>query len=167
MLVRSATAADIPAMIHLEQQCATAAHWTEHQYRQAFQSGGVERLVLIAEASEPEDLSSGERTDVVGFLVARHLTPEWELENILVAAAARRNRLGTRLLEALLAAALQANGSAVFLEVRQSNTAARSLYERAGFELTGRRSAYYKDPVEDAVLYRRALAPHPAIVSGG
>jgi ribosomal-protein-alanine N-acetyltransferase len=44
----------------------------------------------------------------------------------------------------------------VFLEVRESNSAARTLYEKAGFEATGLRKSYYANPVEDAVLYRRS-----------
>jgi [ribosomal protein S18]-alanine N-acetyltransferase len=156
-LIRSATPADIPAMTGLEQQCSTAAHWTAEQYRKAFQPDEVQRLVLVAESSEPHASRAGAGTELVGFLVARHLAPEWELENIVVTPTARRNRLGTRLLEALFATARQANGSAVFLEVRESNAAARSLYEGAGFEQTGRRKAYYTDPAEDAVLYRSIL----------
>jgi ribosomal-protein-alanine N-acetyltransferase len=45
----------------------------------------------------------------------------------------------------------------VFLEVRESNAAARTLYENAGFEQTGRRRSYYTSPLEDAILYRRTL----------
>jgi ribosomal-protein-alanine N-acetyltransferase len=46
----------------------------------------------------------------------------------------------------------------VFLEVRESNAAARCFYEKAGFVQTGRRKSYYTDPAEDAVLYRYDLA---------
>jgi ribosomal-protein-alanine N-acetyltransferase len=45
------------------------------------------------------------------------------------------------------------------LEVRQSNDAARLLYERFGFVVAGVRRAYYTKPVEDAlVLWREGLA---------
>ena len=90
--------------------------------------------------------------------MAQHLAPEWELENIVVAPAARRKGLGKRLLEALLAAARETNSRSVFLEVRASNAAARSLYEKAGFEPTGRRKSYYTNSAEDAVLYRLTLS---------
>ena len=46
-----------------------------------------------------------------------------------------------------------AGGTALLLEVRVSNAAARALYERYGFRETGRRTAYYRDPEESAVLY--------------
>jgi ribosomal-protein-alanine N-acetyltransferase len=95
---------------------------------------------------------------VQGFVVARHVAPEWELENIVVAPAVRRRGLGQRLLDALLAAARETNSSSVFLEVRESNAAARCFYEKAGFVQTGRRKSYYTDPAEDAVLYRYDLA---------
>jgi hypothetical protein len=62
--IRSATVADIPSIIKLELQSATAGHWTEKQYRQAFQRGEPTRLVLVAEDSE---------TSPAGFLVAQHL----------------------------------------------------------------------------------------------
>ncbi len=159
-MIRFATAADVPSMLDLERSSATAARWTEEQYRELFVSGGAERLVLVAEppaqrASEGASNSTG----IIGFLVALHLAPDWELENIVVSASARRQGLGKQLLHALLATARETNSKSVFLEVRESNIAARSLYEKAGFEPTGRRKSYYANPFEDAVLYRRTLDP--------
>ncbi len=148
-------------MMNLERQSATAGHWTEEQYRHAFQREGVGRLVLVAEGPLP--IASGLKTspdassDPLGFLVARHLAPDWELENIVVAATARRIGLGKRLLDAIFAVARETNSHSVFLEVRESNMAARALYEKTGFEPTARRKAYYTDPVEDAILYCKTL----------
>ena len=48
-------------------------------------------------------------------------------------------------------------GAALRLEVRESNAAARALYTKHGFRETGRRRGYYRDPIEDAVLYARPL----------
>lgn len=164
--IRPGTVADIPHILDLERQSATAGHWTERQYRQAFQTEGPARLLLVAaeasaaEASSPRasGLISAEGSRILGFLVAHHLAPEWELENIVVAPAARHRGIGKRLLEALLDAARDTDSSAVFLEVRESNKAARILYEGSGFEPTGRRPSYYASPSEDAILYRRSLA---------
>ena len=44
-----------------------------------------------------------------------------------------------------------------FLEVRESNRAARALYASRGFTEIGRRQAYYRRPVEDALVLRRVL----------
>ncbi len=47
----------------------------------------------------------------------------------------------------------------IFLEVRESNTRAISLYEKNGFALYRRRKGYYLSPVEDALCYRKELVP--------
>jgi [ribosomal protein S18]-alanine N-acetyltransferase len=154
--IRSATLADVTSLIRLERQSATAGHWTEDQYRQALKSGSTKRLFLVIESS-PTTPPSDAPTSILGFLVAQNIAPEWELENIIVATTARRKGLGKRLLQHLLAVAREANGDSVFLEVRESNTAARALYEKAGFVQTGRRKSYYTSPPEDAILYRRSL----------
>lgn len=161
MHIRLATVADIPHIKRLERQSATAAHWTDGQYRQLFQSESSPRLLLVAQAAPPRStgLKSGADagSGIVGFLITHHLGPEWELENIVVAPTARRKGLGKQLLNALLAAARETSSTAVFLEVRDSNRAARTLYEKAGFEQTGRRKSYYTSPLEDAILYRKTL----------
>src|SRR5258708_31081372 len=111
MNIRRATLADIPSMMHLDRQSPTAAHWTGEQYRPAFQGEGPDRLLLVAESS----------LDILGFLVARHVAPEWELENLVVALSARRKGLRNRLLDALLPPARETNSSAIFLEIRYAN----------------------------------------------
>jgi ribosomal-protein-alanine N-acetyltransferase len=146
----------------MDRSCPTAAHWNDQQYQQLFQPSdrGLSRLVLVVDG--PKDDSpvageSGEHTSILAFLVAHHIAPEWVLENIVVAHSARRNGLGKRLLDALLTRAKETNSDSIFLEVRESNAAARALYERAGFEQTGRRKSYYATPQEDAILYRLPL----------
>jgi [ribosomal protein S18]-alanine N-acetyltransferase len=143
-------------VLALEEHCSTAAHWTKQQYQLSLQSSdeAFRRLVLVAQpASSGETSSAG----ILGFLVARRLGPEWELENIVVSSRFQRGGIGRRLLEQLLSRARETGGDALFLEVRESNTTARSLYEQAGFQPAGRRNSYYKDPQEDGILYRRNL----------
>jgi ribosomal-protein-alanine N-acetyltransferase len=82
---------------------------------------------------------------------------EWEIENAVVAPEFRRRGVGHDLIRELLRQAQMASGTAVWLEVRESNFAARGLYEKHGFRETGRRRAYYEDPSEDAVLYSLRL----------
>lgn len=152
MKIRPATPDDVDSMVALAAASTSAARWTRDQYRKLFSSNEAsQRLALVAE-DEPSSL-----TPVVGFLVARHLGPEWELENIVVALSAQRKGIGKSLLDALFDAARETNSQAVFLEVRESNTAARRLYEKAGFQQQGRRKSYYNNPIEDAILYRRDL----------
>lgn len=155
--VRIATPQDIPEMIRLERQCSTAAHWTDQQYGSlwAAQERST-RLALIAERGM--SAASGDLIPtLIGFLVARHLAPEWELENIVVAPDSRRSGIGTRLMEELLARAKQTNSDAVFLEVRESNAAAQAVYHKLDFKQIGCRKSYYANPIEDAILYSKPL----------
>lgn len=142
--IRAATVADLPAMMSLEKRAATAAHWSAEQYAALFggSSAGRVALTLLEEAR------------VQGFVIARVLGNEWEIENIAIAGPARRRGLGTRLLGELLEMARAQGAAAMFLEVRESNQAARALYEKWAFLESGRRPAYYRNPQEDAILYR-------------
>jgi ribosomal-protein-alanine acetyltransferase len=148
-------------MFELERSCPTAGHWTLEQYEQALQSDAGTRFCLVAEA-EAAPVAGGTPSivglnvlglNVLGFLVARNVHHEWELENIVVASASRRTGLGMRLLEELLTQVRETRGESVFLEVRESNTPARKLYEKLGFQQTSRRKSYYSNPQEDAVVY--------------
>lgn len=100
---------------------------------------------------------SDEKPTVLGFLVARQVAGEWELENIVVAEEFRGKGVGTQLLRELLTQAQKGNSDSVFLEVRESNAPARHFYQKLGFRETGRRKAYYSNPAEDAILYGRTL----------
>ncbi len=159
MNIRIATPDDLGSMMDLARESVSAAHWTAEQYGAVFsQSEKVRRLAIVAiETREGGSAHIADNDSVLGFLVARHLDPEWELENIAVAPRARRKGIGKQLLHALLAAARETHSESVLLEVRDSNKPARALYERAGFQQGGRRKSYYSNPVEDAVLYRFTL----------
>lgn len=171
MRVRPAIRADVAAMLDLERQCPEAAHWSQRQYEDLFGAlgDGPGRLVLVVEESAEADEHRSESPPgaefsglvfpTLGFLIGREINPEWELENIVVAPATRRKGLATRLLTALLDRARETNSERVFLEVRESNQAARAFYARLGFEQSGRRKLYYTNPPEDAVLYRLTLSP--------
>jgi ribosomal-protein-alanine N-acetyltransferase len=94
---------------------------------------------------------------VLGYVVAWFVVDEAEIANLAVSDQARRAGIGARLLDHAVGAAEQRQCRVVFLEVRESNAAARALYASRGFEVAGRRSKYYRKPVEDALVLRRGL----------
>ncbi len=143
-MIRAATVADLPAMMALEKRASMAAHWSAEQYDAVFRASDPARVALVLH----------DASGLQGFVVARVLDEEWEIENIAVAGPARRRGLGTRLLGELLDLAKAKGATAMLLEVRASNHAARALYEKWAFLESGRRSRYYKNPEEDAILYR-------------
>ncbi len=152
LTIRPAAEGDIPAITAIEKHAATAAHWSAAQYESllrtpAAAASGPRRVSLVI--LEGESLQ--------GFAIARAGAGEWEIENIAVAGPARKRGLGTRLLGELLTRARAEGVEAAVLEVRESNHAAHSLYEKWAFVAVGRRSNYYRDPQEDAILYRLNL----------
>ncbi len=77
---------------------------------------------------------------IAGFAVARRLPPdEIEILNVATGPSSRRQGVGKALLRELL----NLHEGVLFLEVRESNSAARALYEAAGFREAGRRKNYY------------------------
>jgi len=69
--------------------------------------------------------------------------------------------LAGQMLDAVLIELAGRGVRAAFLEVRESNTAARGLYASRGFREIGRRKNYYRRPVEDALVMRRVLEVAP------
>jgi len=151
--IRSAGADDIPAMLALERDSATAAHWQPDRYDKVFSEVSPRRVALVIEAE-----GTGGEVGVQGFLVARSVAGEWEIENIVVDEASRRRGWGRRLLGELIGMIRAEGAETVFLEVRESNFAARAFYRDSGFVESGRRKGYYRHPEEDAVVYRLSVA---------
>jgi len=143
--IRSALFDDVPAIIAIEQLAASAAHWTAEQYKKLVGSG----VVLVAE----DAAEGGAEGSLCGFISAKAVAGEWEIENVVVSAEFLRRGIADELLRQLIQRAQNEAASTILLEVRESNLPARRLYERRGFRDVGRRRAYYSDPVEDAILY--------------
>jgi ribosomal-protein-alanine acetyltransferase len=92
--------------------------------------------------------------DVLAVLQWRQVGPEAEIFDIAVDGGHRRQGFASFLLDAVLNTAKSQGAKEIYLEVRDSNGAALSLYEKFGFSVTGRRSNYYRDPTEAALLLR-------------
>lgn len=91
---------------------------------------------------------------VVGYSVALEAADEGEILNLAVAEDGRRRGLGRALVETIVGALTERGVHQVYLEVRESNAPARALYSGFGFREVGRRKAYYRRPVEDAMVLR-------------
>jgi ribosomal protein S18 acetylase RimI-like enzyme len=147
VLIRKATPEDLPRIRSLEQQSETAAHWKEREYDALFAPDAPARLVIVA-------ADEGDPRSISGFAVARcgQDEDEWEIENVVVASEQRRHGLGTALVKEVLRKAHTSRAASVLLEVRESNLAARFLYEKLGFSEIGRRQGYYQNPPEAGLV---------------
>lgn len=94
-----------------------------------------------------------ETDEIIGFAGLWHIADEGHITNVAVKRQARGLGLGEALLVALIQVARELGLRAMTLEVRVSNTPARSLYEKLGFLYAGTRKRYYQDNNEDAAIY--------------
>ena len=143
-LIRPARAADAARIAPIEQRCFSDP-WSAAAFEDVFRF--PLGIGLVAEWDR----------QIGGYLVGRAVAGEGEIMNLAVAPEHRREGLGARLLEEGLGLLRARGARQVYLEVRAGNEAARALYERRGFRPVGRRSAYYRNPAEDASVLRLAL----------
>lgn len=94
---------------------------------------------------------------LLGYGMMYAAVQEADIVNIAVSPAARRLGIGQAIMESLMAEATEKGCLEMYLEVRESNTPARALYEKLGFETIGKRKNYYKKPTEDAILMKASL----------
>ena len=136
MTFRMGTAADAAAISQIEAATFSDA-WSEEQIKAHLDSSCGRTYVCEEEGR------------LFGYLLGSSISPEGEILRVAVLPEARGRRYAERLISMLTATV-----SVCFLEVREGNASARRLYERVGFRLVGKRKGYYKNPTEDACLYR-------------
>jgi len=125
-------------------------------------SWSVEALQAMQEANHQlRVLTSGQQ--VTGFAEFMLVADECQIFNIAIAPKWQRQGLGKWLLAAVLQEATQKGMQSAVLEVRESNLAARQLYQQAGFSSCGRRPHYYAPKPGDAereaaILYSCSLS---------
>lgn len=142
--VRAMWPADIPDVMRIERQ-SFGMPWQESTFRALMRRPSAS--LLTAEADRK----------VVGFSVLWFAADEGELGDIAVDPEYRGRGIGRTLLDRSIQEARSRGARSLYLEVRQSNDAARALYETAGFETVGQRADYYSGPLEDARVMRLDL----------
>lgn len=142
--VRDFRAGDIDAVMGIQQHSATASTWTREHYAMITKRHDDRHHALVIE----EDGAVG------GFIIGTKIGDEWEIENVAVKPDARRRGLGSHLVGEFINLAKIIGAKAIYLEVRESNRAAKALYEKWAFTEEGRRKSYYKDPEEDALVLK-------------
>ena len=153
--LRAARDSDLDAIHDIECD-AFADPWS----RDAIASSmAVDRILfLVAEeagATRGQAMAGGAK--ILGYVVALLLFDEAEIANLAVAADARCRGIGGLLLDRAVTDAATAGVRSLYLEVRESNAAARALYRSRSFVEVGRRRGYYRRPSEDALVLKREI----------
>lgn len=119
--------------------------WTEDQL---FNLLKAENSIMLAGIQEEQ---------IVGILVASTTTVESDIYMVVVAEEYKRQGIGQQLFSYLIDYCTKEGLVTIFLEVRESNLPAFNLYKSLGFEVIGRRRAYYSRPIEDALMMQFEL----------
>ena len=134
--LRRATKSDIPALLEIEMASFPQPHWPAKDFLK------FDTVVAVIDHR------------VAGFIVVREIfaagkneQSEREILNLAIAPPFRRRGIATLLLRNELR-----SNAIYFLEVRESNSAARKLYSLLGFVEVGRRKQYYRNPTETAIV---------------
>lgn len=94
---------------------------------------------------------------VVGYAVGWVAADEAELADLAVSEECRDEGIGAVLVRSFAGEAGLRGARRLYLEVRVSNDRAQRFYERLGFGVVGRRTAYYRNPREDALAMATRL----------
>jgi ribosomal-protein-alanine N-acetyltransferase len=143
--VRRATRADIDAIMEIE-RASFASPWPGSAIAEEIERRSWSRVAVAA--------SDGL---VLGFIVYWVVDRELHLLNLATRPAWRRRGIARSLIEHMIAEGRRLELWQVVLEVRESNDAALHLYENFGFTRVGRRSRYYADNGEDAIVMSLGL----------
>ncbi|MFH1710499.1 MAG: ribosomal protein S18-alanine N-acetyltransferase [bacterium] len=138
-MIRRAAEPDIPGIIEIE-KVSFADPWEEKLFLDAIDSKN--KNVFIAE----------EGACIAGYIVLEKVLDEGHITNMAVGKKHRKKGIASRLVGKALDLAKSLDIKEIFLEVRESNVAAKKLYSKFGFEQLSRRKGYYPMTNEDALI---------------
>lgn len=140
--IRAARRSDVPLLAAIEVE-SFSDPWPRSAFTDALNMTSARLTVAVDKLDTP-----------AGYCMLITAADQGEIANLAVSKRAQRRGLAGRLLDEALHYAARIGVTSVFLEVRESNAAARALYGSRHFQEIGRRKGYYQRPPEDALVLR-------------
>ena len=144
IIIRKAAAEDVPSIAKIE-KASIPQPWSAAAFADALTQENA--VTLVAEADG----------EIAGFITGIFLFDNADIYSVATAEQQRKKGVGGKLLQAFFDT-LPNEVETVGLEVRESNYAAISLYEKHGFERVGLRKNFYEQPRENAILYTKQFS---------
>lgn len=141
------TESDIDAIIPIE-NLSFQQPWGRLSFLSELGQPGAENLAVCS-------IEPGGLEHFVAYIFFRLAADEMHVLKIAVAQEYRCRGIATVLMEKCLELADARGCSAAYLEVRPANTAALTLYRKLGFCVIGKRTNYYSETGEDALVMRK------------
>ena len=142
--IRKMTLDDLSGVLQIDRQ-SFPLPWPERSYRFELSKNPAAHLMVA-------DLDEDGQQAVIGFIGCWIIADEVHISTLAVHPDHRRQGVGGRLLLEMLDHVISKGVETASLEVRESNQAAISLYQKHGFSIEGRKAGYYRDNNEDALL---------------
>ena len=95
--------------------------------------------------------------DLIGYIIF-HVSEDFtDIYKIFIRDNDKRKGYATDLLNKVIEIAKRYNSKKIMIEVRSKNINAINFYKKNGFEQISIRKDYYKNPVDDALIFERSL----------
>ena len=171
MTIRMATPEDAEDIFEIENLCFSDP-WSRESIEYELEANPA-AVYVVAEiddetvAGRSDDETAAGRSaaeaggkSIVGYAGLWWIENEGHITNVAVRPGFRNRRIGSHILETLLESTQEEGIDNFTLEVRESNDAARALYEKYGFTVEGIRKGYYrtgpKGRENALILWRRS-----------
>lgn len=139
LIIEMMTSKDIDGVFEVEKNCFEH-HWSKESFKKELINENARYLVAKLDRK------------IVGYVGIWLILDEGHITNVAVHNDYRGQKIGDKLVQALVNLCKENNINSMTLEVRVSNTVAQSLYKKYGFKLAGIRKEYYSDNKEDAMI---------------
>lgn len=138
-IIRQMEKKDIEQVERIEKEIFSIP-WSAHSFEDAAMT--KENIYLVCECNGV----------IAGYCGLWTVLGEGNITNMAVDKEYRKNGIGEALMKEMEKRGRQKDVDIFFLEVRQSNAAARRLYDKMGYKEIGTRKRFYERPVEDAIV---------------
>ena len=132
---------DINILLDLDQRCL-GGMWTAQGYQREIENACSHWLILTL----------AEKDQIIGAGAFWSVLEEAHITLLMIDPDYQEQGLGFRLLQNLLKKAVTLQLERATLEVNVNNHKAIALYQKAGFQVAGRRKGYYQETGEDALI---------------
>lgn len=137
--IRKMIKTDIAEVVLIERECFSVP-WSEQAFCDALELDNAYYYVACVDDK------------IVGYCGAYGVLDEGDINQVAVTSAFRKRGIAEQLVSSMIDDLEKAGYIYITLEVRKSNVAAISLYEKLGFANEGIRKNFYEKPTEDAVI---------------
>lgn len=142
--IRLMEAKDLAEVLEIERS-SFLAPWSRRLFEESLGSSITKSFVSLIEGK------------VVGYAIFYTVESEAHILNVAIHPEYRMRGYGFRLLGKMIDVCKDRGITEVFLEVRESNERAISLYGKYGFMVVGKRKGYYRETKEDALIMYLAM----------